>query len=307
MNKPLNKLFITLLFSIFLFSFDEIRSQEIIEIEPLFEYPVAPDELPTLSEKSDYLVAHFWDGFDFKNKEAVNQMALNDAFRVYTSPLRYANLNVANQGVDKLIEKISGNPTLLLQFTKAAEEALYGPRADFWIDEIYLKFLDAIIKNKKVPENRKNRLQQQARVLRASKVGSTAPSFSFENKKGEESKYFPMTTPTVIIFSDPENTDWRLLRLRLETNMLLSQAVDKGKINILFIIPTETDNWQESVSNYSDKWVLGKGKDILNSIDLRAMPSAYVIGSDGNLLMKNVSVESAVNVALSLLDDQSGS
>lgn len=30
-------------------------AQDIIEIQPLFEYPSAPEELATLEEKSDYL------------------------------------------------------------------------------------------------------------------------------------------------------------------------------------------------------------------------------------------------------------
>ena len=34
-------------------------AQDIIEIQPLFEYPSAPEELATLEEKSDYLVEHF--------------------------------------------------------------------------------------------------------------------------------------------------------------------------------------------------------------------------------------------------------
>lgn len=58
-------------------------AQDVITIEPLFEYPTAPEELPTINEKSDYLVEHFWDRMDFKSKSTVDQNALNDAFRVY--------------------------------------------------------------------------------------------------------------------------------------------------------------------------------------------------------------------------------
>ncbi len=61
---------------------------EVIEIEPLFEYPVAPEEIISLSDKSNWLMQHFWDNMDFKKKDAVNQSALNDAFRVFTLPMQ---------------------------------------------------------------------------------------------------------------------------------------------------------------------------------------------------------------------------
>ena len=286
-----------------LLCFHRSQAQDIIQIEPLFEYPVAPEELPSLSEKSDYLVNHFWDNFDFKNKEAVNQIALNDAFKVYASPLRWANINVANQGIEKLIASLSGNPTLMLQFTNAAEEALYGPRADFWIDEIYLKFLDASLKNKKIPDNRKSKLKLRADILKASKIGETAPSFKFENQQGIEQQYFPMTTPSILIFADPEDMDWRLLRLRLETNSVLNHTVEKGKLNILFIVPIEREGWEGAVSNYPAKWVIGNSPTIGKQLDIRLLPSAYLVGSDGKIVMKNVSPETAINAALALMQD----
>lgn len=286
-----------------LFSPQYLIGREIIEIDPLFEYPTAPEELELLTDKSNYLVKHFWEGFDFKNKQAVDQNALNDAFLVFSTPLRWADLQVANQSVDRLIDKISGNPTLLLQFTKAAEEVLYGPRAEIWVDEVYLKFVDACIRNKKISDSRKEKFNKISRKLHNTARGEQAPTFSFENKKGETAQYFPMSTPTLIIFGNPVDTDWRLARLRMETNSALSQALEKGKLNILFIIPTEMENWKESVSNYSDKWVVGQGVDILDTIDIRVIPSIYVIGSDGKILMKNVALDSAIATVMGLIEN----
>lgn len=279
------------------------RAEEVIEIDPLFEYPVAPEEIESITEKSNYLVKHFWDNFNFKNKQAVDQNALNNAFYVYTTPMRLADLQLTHHAVDKMIEKLSSNPTLLFQFTKAAEENLYGPRADVWIDEIFIKFINAAVKNKKIPETRKERLRKIQAKLNSSIVGQKAPSFFFENVKGENSQYFPMATPTIIIFGNPEDTDWRLARLKMETRNDLTQTLEKGKLNILYIIPFEMENWKDAVSNYSDKWVVGYAPSILNDIDIRQIPSIFVVGSDGNLLTKNVSLNVALNAAFDLLNN----
>lgn len=92
---------------------------------------------------------------DFKSKSTVDQNALNDAFKVFSVPLRWANRDKAIAATNKLLQTISKNPTLLLQFTKAAEETIYGPRAEVWVDEVYLKFLNTLVSNKKIPAQRK--------------------------------------------------------------------------------------------------------------------------------------------------------
>ena len=281
---------------------NKVLSQTVIEIKPLFEYPVAPEDQESLVDKCNYLVRHFWENFDFKNKQPVDQYALNEAFQVYTTPMRYANKKEVDQSVDKLIGKISGNSLMLLQFMKAAEENLYGPRADFWSDDLYLKFLDAIIKNKKISDSRKSRYIQQASTIRSSSEGSTAPSFDFTDVNGNLKNYFPMSTPTLIIIGDPEDTDWRLARLKLESNFKLSDALEKGKVNILYIIPTLSENWEKMVSNYNSHWSVGLSADISKQYDVRVLPSIYLVGSDGKILFKNISLQEAVDSLLGNLN-----
>ena len=295
------KLFIYILFSFF-FIFQSVYAQNVIEIEPLFEYPTAPEELEALDERCDYIVKHFWDNFDFKNKQTIDQYALNEAFQVYVSPMRYASKKEVDQSIDKLLNKISGNPSLLLQFTKAAEENLYGPRAEFWSDPLYLKFLDAVIKNKKLKENRKAKYISQAQIIKESEAGNKAPSFHFSDKDGLSKTYFPMSTPTLLIFGNPDDTDWRLARLKMDSNMKLSDALEKGKLNIIYILPFSLENWPNLVSNYNSNWTIGNSPEASEHYDLRLNPSIYLIGSDGIIVNKFLSAEQSVEDILELIN-----
>lgn len=279
-----------------------IKAQEVVQIEPLFEYPVAPEELVSLSDKCDYIVKNFWNNFDFKSKQPLDQHALNQAFLVYTSAMPYATIKEVDESVNKLLNKISGNPVFLIQFTKAAEETMYGPRAEMWIDDVYLKFLDAILKNKKISDSRKNKYKEQAEQLRESKVGMRAPSFDFVNLDGEVKKYIPMSTPTILIFGNPDNTDWRLARLRMDSNFKLVEALEKGKVNILYIVPVDIKNWKENVNNYNSRWNVGQSNDAIKHYDIRIDPTIYLIGPDGNIINKNMNLEVAVNSVLDLIN-----
>lgn len=283
---------------LFIFSLNTISSQTVIEIKPLFDYPVAPEEMESLEERCNYMVKNFWDKFDFKSKDPVDQYALNEAFGIYASTMRYANKKDVDQSIEKLIGKLSGNPGLQLQFTKAAEENLYGPRAEFWIDDLYLKFLDALIKNKKIKDDRKTKYINQANALLTSKEGVTAPVFDFTDKKGETKNYFPMSTPTLLIFGDPSDTDWKIARLKMESNLKFRDAVDKGKINVLYILPDESANWQSNVSAYNNHWTIGQSPSVRNSYDTRLNPSIYIIGTDGKIIKKFPQLEEAMEIVL---------
>lgn len=273
-------------------------AQDVIQIDPLFEYPVAPESLSSLVDKSNYLIEHFWDSMDFKSTTTVDQNALIDAMKVYSVPMRWADITKAEKATDKLIEKISKNPTLLTQFTKAAEEIMYGPRAEYWIDVVYLKFLDAYLKNKKIPETRKSKYRKQQTTLKNTLIGQTAPTFEFTGKNGKAEKYMPMSTPTLLIFGDPTQANWRMTRLKMETSVPLRQAVDQGKLNIIYLIPFQMDNWEDEVKNYPVNWTVGNATDIDNILDIRVNPSVYYIGGDGKIIMKNAPIENAVNDAL---------
>ena len=102
---------------------------------------------------------------DFKNQGALNQAAVNDAVKVYSFPMQWADKVEVDKSLDKLLAQLQKNPTLLVQFTKAAEEALYGPRANMWIDEVYLKFLSTAMKNKKISKARKERYSRHIEQL----------------------------------------------------------------------------------------------------------------------------------------------
>lgn len=268
-----------------------------IVIEPLFEYPVAPDSLSGLTERSDYLMEHFWDHMDFKDKDAVDQNALNDAFSVYSAPMQFASVTAVDASVDKLLAAIQKNPVLTLQFAKAAEEALYGPRAYFWNDEIFLKFLDNVVRSKQVKKERKLRYARLQTQLRNTLRGAVPPEFDYETPDGKTAHYYPNGVITVIEFGDPDCDDCRHAKLKMDTDVRFSALVDKGKVNVLFIYVDPEDGWQEKLKDYPAAWHVGASDVVSDLYDLRETPAIYVIDREGHVAAKNVEVRTAMEIA----------
>lgn len=270
--------------------------QEPLQLPPLFEYPVASEDMPW-QERSNWLTTHFWDNFDFKSK-AVGQSQLNHAFRTYIVPLHLADRDVALSSVDELIKKLQKNPTLILQFTQAAERNIYDTQtAELIIDEVYLKFLNALCKQKKIPELRKARYKAQLSSLQNSVKGSSMPSFGYTDRNGNETSYSFSGRPAIIEFGDYDCTDCRITRLRLETDSELQQLIDSGKAEILFISPDvdpdQADEWSKGVAEYPLSWTVGRAEGLDDIIDLRKVPCLYLIDNEGKIYNKGVDTDTA--------------
>lgn len=274
-----------------------------IVLDPLFEYPIAPDELVSLTDRSNWLMRHFWDSFDFKSKATVDQNALNHAFAVYIAPMPYADLKEVQESTAQLLKKIQKNPALLTQFTKAAEEALYGQRAKVWIDAVYMDYLKAYLGNKKIKDIRKVRYRRQLELLQNSQAGQRAKNFNFTKADGSAANYHPVSTPTVIEFGNPGCDDCRMSRLKMESDAKFSSMVEKGLVNVLFIIPDAEEGWQKDVANYPQKWSVGTSDEVADIYDIRLSPTFYVIGKDGNIVAKNISVDKAMSLAISQVEE----
>lgn len=276
---------------------DEGGATQIV-IEPLFEYPVAPDDLPDLKSKTNYIIEHFWDPFDLNRKEAVDQNALNHAFRVYASAMPYADASVVIDRTKRMLKGIKDNPVLLYQFTKAAEEALYGPRADIWIDEIYTQYLDELLKSKRIDQSRKVRYADQLKRLRATMPGVRIPEIAYTSVDGKRAVFKPDTEFSLMEFGYPDCDDCRYSRFKIEMSSVASDLTHQGKLKICFIVPDEDPDseYGPMLTQYPASWITGFSPEAYDLLDLRQTPSFYILGEKGKILAKNLTVDKALEM-----------
>lgn len=267
---------------------------DVIEIAPLFEYPVAPDNLPDLESKSNFIITNFWRSFDFKSKP-VGQIQLNHAFKVFSVPMRWATPQIVYSSVDELLKKLKKNPALLYQFTVAAEENLYGNRSEVWIDDVYLKFLNALVENKKVKKERKMRFALQKTLLENSLKGGKLAPFSYTAAAGEKKEFTPEAELTLLEFGSPTCSDCRMAKLKFDTDLKLEELQKAGRLKIVFIIPDaeSEDDWQQSLASYPDNWETGAGDELDMLLDMRLVPSIYLIDAEGKVIEKNITADEA--------------
>lgn len=266
-----------------------------VVIPALFEYIEVPVEIITLRDRSEYLLRNFWNPFDF-SQTSVGQLPLNHAFEVYVTPMRWASREVTQESIEKLIGKLKKNPSLLYQFTRAAEETLYGPNASIWIDEAYMPFIEALLKEKKIKELRKARYRDQLSALKNSIQGKALPKFEFITRTGEKCVFSPAGKYTIIEFGHPDCDECRMTKLRLDSDVLLEPFFNEGKAQVFFIVPdANTDpDWRTLTEDYPESWNVGAGESLEETIDIRTTPSLYLLSPDGSILLKNTSIDEII-------------
>ena len=274
-----------------------IASLPIYADDIFFQYPQAPENLTTLSQRANYVVEHFWDKCNLKSAfSSRDKMA--KAFRDYITYMQFAAKDTTISSINNLIKTVQKTPQNMLTLGEIAEETLYGDSAMFWSDELYLYFANAVINTKKLSKAEKARYKHHSTVLTNSMVGSKLPNFTFTTPKGEKVEFDSVNAPAIILFfNDIECADCQLAKVRLATNINLNKLIDNGVIKIVTIYPGEpSKEWETEVESYPNNWIIGANEDIYDMFDMRTSPTIYQLDDKHTIIAKNLNVEGIISV-----------
>lgn len=262
-----------------------------------FQYPQAPENLTTLSQRANYVVEHFWDKCNLKSAFS-SRDKMTKAFRDYITYMQFAAKDTTISSINNLIKTVQKTPQNMLTLGEIAEETLYGDSAMFWSDELYLYFANAVINTKKLSMAEKARYKHHSTVLTNSMVGSKLPNFTFTTPKGEKVEFDSVNAPAIILFfNDIECADCQLAKVRLATNINLNKLIDNGVIKIVTIYPGEpSKEWETEVESYPNNWIIGANEDIYDMFDMRTSPTIYQLDDKHTIIAKNLNVEGIISV-----------
>lgn len=264
--------------------------------ETLFPYPAAPDTMSTMEARCSYVVEHFWDRCDMKQAFS-HRGRLQAAFNDYINLIPYASGQVAHASVDALLESVRKQPDHLLGLTQMAEGLLYSDTARMAIDEIYVKFVNAVVSNKKIKGADKARYEAQGLILNNCQVGMTAPDLTLTLPDGATTQLDDIKGSYIILFfNDPDCSDCLLARTRLAADYNIGQFVKNGQVKIVSVFPGEPDD--EEWLSYRDRipadWIGGAAPDADRFYDLRNPPVILYLNRQHKILSKTMTVDQLI-------------
>lgn len=270
-----------------------MRAQvQLAEQQPgtLFAYPLAPDTCSTLEERCNFIITHFWDGFDI-SKPITDDAAFERTFRDFVDFFRYSHRNVVMSTVRDFINKAQSNASNLQKVGQVAESALYGTEAEYWSDEVYVAFAKALAGSKQLPRDVRDHYASQLARINSVQVGAML-DFEFVGLDGLKQHLSDLNAKTFILLFLDDSTDSMIGRLRLSTDVALNALLNEGEATLVCLCANKyTADWASAAAGYADNWIIGCDENLAKDLDLRAFPVCYMLDDQRTILNKTLSVE----------------
>lgn len=263
-----------------------------------FQLPIIPDSLQLLQERTDFMVKHYWDFCDLK-KAFSSRDKMSEAFDTYLSFMPYASADVVYASVDNFMKKISKDGKNVLFIGELAEQKLYSDTAIIQSDELFLRFANAVVNNKKVDKTAKLRYQHLVNIVSNSQPGKIAPSFDYTDIYNSTGTFTVDTTKvcTVLFFNDPECSDCNMARIRLNADAITRILIEKGKVDIVSIYASEPNQeWIEQAMDYPKEWLTVASEEVNDLYDMRSTPVFYLLNPNGAIVLRTYSVDDIITI-----------
>ncbi len=262
----------------------------------LFPYPTAPDDIPSLAGKCNYLVYNFWDRCNIKESfSSLNR--LNDAFGMWASFMPYASADTVHLAIDNYLNKVEKvAPKSLSEVGKMARNWFHCDTAKYYSDELYMQFCEAISKAKKVPNAERAIYAADYKVLSSSSVGQVVPAFTFIQPDGTKSDFGKVIASRIVLFiNDPDCFDCTLAKARLSADNNTNSLIDAGLVKVVSIFPGEpTAEWKAEVEKYPSNWIIGACENIDEYFNLDTMPAIYWLDGRHKVVGKEVPIDNLI-------------
>lgn len=270
-----------------------------------FEYPSAPDSLSTLDERTSYVMLRFWNKADMK-KLMADTAQFHKAFADFISFAPYARADSVRSAITALTGRYANDPKSLLLIASEAERTLFGPEAEFWSEDCYILFLRSVLTCKKIKQADKEKYLAQIRMLNSSQKGASIAIFDYTTRYGARHSLYDNKADYVILLFQPEEcSDCAMTRLRLSADVATSRLVKNGTVKIVIINPAEPSaGWRADMEDYPYDWEIGSAPDVGTLVDVRMLPTAYLLDKDFRILARNLNLNQLLAFTASVNHDQ---
>lgn len=268
--------------------------------QQIFPMPEVPGMITSEEEVRTYLVAHFWDKFDFKDERLLKdkQMLVKGlaGFVSLSANIPVEQKEAVSKGFLTLCKGITENRLQTDSLKYYVEEFLYNPNSPYYNEELYGFYLKGMMEN--LPENDPI---VETYCFRLQLMGRNCPGDRAENfdyylpDKTRQSLYATRVKGNylILVFYDPECHSCHDIMMGMFADRLLAEAVASGKVTVLAVYTEgDTEVWKRYLRGMPGNWIIGEDRRVIKEkaiYDLKAMPTIYLLDKNRKVLLKDAS------------------
>lgn len=267
-----------------------MRAQDAASRPTLFPYPQAPDTCTTLESRCNYIITHFWDQYDI-SRPIADEDAFEGAFRDFVDFFKYAHRNIVMSTMRDFMFKAQTNTGNLEKVGRVAERSLYGTQAEFWSDEVYVEVARFMAGASRLKKNVREHYRDQVTRIERTQTGAVL-DFEFTDAQGDRKRLSDLPATVAVVFLTDNGSDSSIDRLRLSTDVNVNALIEAGQLVVVNVLVDKcSGRWTDEAQSLPANWVNGYNERLDDEIDVRMLPSCFVVDAEHKILNKNVSVE----------------
>lgn len=271
---------------------------EIRPEQPVFPMPGVPGMIASEEEARIYLVAHFWDEFDFKDirllrsKPVLAQGLANFVSLSAATPVE--KKEAVDKGFAALCKGITENRSLTDSLKYYVEEYLYNPNSPYYNEELYGIYLKGMMDNLPATDPLVETYRFKLQLIGRNCPGSKAENFNYYLPDGTRRSLYSTSIKgnyLILVFYDPECHSCHDIMMDMFVDRSLTEAVAAGKVTVLAVYTEgDTEVWKKYLDGMPGNWVIGEDKMVVKDkaiYDLKAMPTIYLLDKNKKVLLKD--------------------
>ena len=259
-----------------------------------FPLPEVPQVLVSPADRANYLAAHYWDKFDFKDNSLINKPEITEqGFANFISIMPY--VTEQKEAFAVFAQRMTASPPMLAHLLEVSERYLFDNFSPVYDEELYLLLVDEVLKQPRLSLAQRERLRYQQRLARKNRVNQPATDFNFVLRSGQMMSLKEVKADYVLLFlNDPECSACREIKEAVVQSDILQRWKDSGRLKILSVcVEGKTAGWKNlSVpAGWIDGCDVDKRLTEEDLYDLRNLPAVYLLDADKRILLKNATIQ----------------
>lgn len=266
-----------------------------------FRLPEVPVIYTGEREQAKFLVAHYWDHFNFADTSLISQPEITEqAFGGFLQLFPLVPYSDVESGIAGMLDKaLTADSVMFAHFTSLYENYLYDPNSPMLSEEYYIPVLQYIVGSPRIGEIDKVRPEYRLAMALKNRPGSRATDFLYTLPSGEKGKLSDIRSDYIILFfNNPDCDACRTIRAEIGSTGLnpfleKEQKEKQRRLVFLSVYPDpDLDVWRKSLKEQPSSWInaYDDGEIIRKErlYDLRAIPTFYLLDKDKNVIFKDV-------------------
>lgn len=265
--------------------------------EAKFPFPAIPTMLTQPEERKAYLMAHYWDNFNFADTALVNNRNVAEQGATdYLAILADGTLTEeqVKGSLDGFCKGMEAQEHARKVFLQMMEDYLYNPNSPFHNEGLYALFLERMLKSEFVDEARKSSLKFSLDLISRNCPGKVATDFVYflpDGSRHSLAQTRAKNNRLLLVFYDPECPSCHETMQEMVADGMLAEAVKAGKLTVLAVYTEGNQEvWKRTLVDLPQGWTVGSDHETVKQgalYDLKAMPSLYLMDGTKRVLLKD--------------------